>query len=166
MDETCGRPDDNTYFGAQRCLQITLGLELEPSQSHWVCGAHCDQTVRAQMCLVSGCPAYTRHRFSGIPSRKPRSPPFTRWCGIPWAPTRLPLWVLPLRCWRWRRCRRVSPWLSAVPPSSFPIDIVVVVFSSFEMLIFSLTLLIFWTYRSQRLLRVRQASVLQFKALF
>ena len=33
-DETCDTPDDNTYFGAQRCLQITLGLELEPSQAH------------------------------------------------------------------------------------------------------------------------------------
>ena len=27
MDETCGTPDDNTCFGTQRCLQITLGLE-------------------------------------------------------------------------------------------------------------------------------------------
>ena len=30
---------------------------------------------------------------------------------------------LPLRNWRWRLCRRVSPWLSVVPPSSLAIDI-------------------------------------------
>ena len=58
------------------------------------------------------------------------------------------------------------PWLSVVPPSSFPIDIVIEVFSPFEWLILSLTLLMFWTYRSQRLLRFRQVSVLNFKALF
>ena len=38
---------------------------------------------------------------------------------------------------------RVSPWLSVVPPSSFPIDIVIEVFSSFELQILSLTLLMF-----------------------
>ena len=48
----------------------------------------------------------------------------------------------------------------------FSIDIVIEVFSSFELLILSLTLLMFWTNRSQRLLRFRQVSVLQFKALF
>ena len=120
----------------------------------------------AQMCLVSECLVYTTRRFSGIPSRKPKSRQFIRWCGLPWAPTRLPLWVFPLRCWRWRRCRRVSPWPSVIPPSSFPIDIVIEVFSSFELLILSLTLLMFWTYRSQRLPRFRQVSVLYFKALF
>ena len=56
------------------------------------------------------------------------------------------------------------PWLSVVQPSSFPIDIVIEVFSSFELLIVSLTLLMFWTYRSQRLPRFRQASILHFKA--
>ena len=55
-DETCDTPDDNTYFGAQRCLQIMLGLE-------------------PQMCLVSGCPVYTLRVFSGIPSKKPKTPP-------------------------------------------------------------------------------------------
>ena len=48
----------------------------------------------------------------------------------------------------------------------FSIDMVIEVFSSFELLTFSLTLLMFWTYRSQRLLRFRQVSVLHFKALF
>ena len=51
------------------------------------------------------------------------------------------------------------PWLSVVPPSSFPIDMVIEVFSSFELLILSLTLLMFWTYRSARLPRFRQVSV-------
>ena len=119
------------------------------SHAHLLCGSRC---------LVSGCPVYTPRRFSGIPSRKPKSPPFIRWCRLPWAPTRLPLWVLPLRCWRWRRCRRVCPWISVVPPSSLAIDIVIEVSSSFELLILSLT--------SQRLLRFRQVSVLHFKALF
>ena len=36
-------------FEAQRCLQITLGLEpeprLEPSQARRVCGARCDRTA-------------------------------------------------------------------------------------------------------------------------
>ena len=27
MDETCDTPDDKTFCGAQRCLQITPGLE-------------------------------------------------------------------------------------------------------------------------------------------
>ena len=59
----------------------------------------------------------------------------------------------------------VSPWLSVVPPSSFSIDMVIEVVSSSELLIFSLTLLMFWTYRSQRLLRFCQARVLHFKTL-
>ena len=29
MDETCDTPENKTYFGAPRCLQMTLGLELE-----------------------------------------------------------------------------------------------------------------------------------------
>ena len=41
------------------------------------------------MCLVSGCPVNTARRFSEIPSRKLKSPPFIRWCKFPWAPTRL-----------------------------------------------------------------------------
>ena len=57
-------------------------------------------------------------------------------------------------------------WLSAVPPSSFPIDMVIEVFFFFGLLILSLTLLMFWTHRSQRLPRFRQVSVLHFKALF
>ena len=56
--------------------------------------------------------------------------------------------------------------LSVVPPSSSAIDIVIEVFSCLELLIFSLTLLMFWTYRSQRLPRFRQVSVLHFEALF
>ena len=62
----------------------------------------------AQMCVVSGCPVYTTRRFSGIPSRKPKSTPFLRLC-TPSVPTRLPLWSWPLPSWRWRRCRRASP---------------------------------------------------------
>ena len=58
------------------------------------------------------------------------------------------------------------PWLSAVPPSKFTIDTVIDVFSSFELLILSLTLLMFWTYRSQRLLPFRKVSILHFQALF
>ena len=34
MDETCDTPDDETSFGAKRCLQITIGLGREPSQPH------------------------------------------------------------------------------------------------------------------------------------
>ena len=40
------------------------------------------------------------------------------------------------------------------------------VFSSFELLILSLKLLMLWTYRSQRLFRFHQMSVVHFKALF
>ena len=58
------------------------------------------------------------------------------------------------------------PWLSVVPPSSFATDIVIEVFSSFELLILSLTVLVFWTYRSQRLLRFRQVSILHFQASY
>ena len=71
------------------------------------------------MCVVSECLVYTARRFSAILSRKQTSPPFLRWCRLPWAPTRLPSRSRPLRSWRWRCCRRVSPWLSVVPPSSF-----------------------------------------------
>ena len=35
MGETCDTPDDKTYFGAQKCLQITLGLD--PSASSVRC---------------------------------------------------------------------------------------------------------------------------------
>ena len=66
------------------------------------------------------------------------------------------------KSWRRGRCLRVSPWLSVLPPSSFTIE----VFSSFELLILLSTLLMFRTYRSQRLLRFRQLSALHFKALF
>ena len=60
----------------------------------------------AQVCVVSGCPVYNPRRFSGIVSRKPKSPPFLR-CRLPRAPTRLPLRSRPLRSWRWRwRCCR------------------------------------------------------------
>ena len=55
--------------------------------------------------------------------------------------------------------------LYVIPPSSLPIDMVIEVFSSFELLIFSLTLLLFWTYRSQRLPRFRQASILHFEGM-
>ena len=41
------------------------------------------------------------------------------------------------------------PWRSVVPPSSLTIDMVIEVFSSFELLILSSTLFLFWTYRSQ-----------------
>ena len=60
------------------------------------------------MCIVYGCTVYPLRRFSGILSRKLKSPPFLRWCRLPWAPTRLPLRSRPLRSWRWRCCRRVS----------------------------------------------------------
>ena len=53
--------------------------------------------------------------------------------------------------------------LSVAPPSSFPIDIAIEVFSS-ESLILSLTLM-FWTCRSKRLPRFRQVSILHSKAL-
>ena len=129
---------------------------LEPSA--WCAFLACEQTV-----LHSECPVYNPRRFSGIPSRKPKSSPFLRWCKLSWAPTRLPLWSWPLRRWRWRRCWRVSPWLSVIPPSSLAIDIAIEVFSSFELLILSFTLLMLWTYWYQRLLRFRQASTLHLK---
>ena len=53
MDQTCDTPDDRTYLGAQRCLQIALGLGIESSQAHWV------RNCAAQMCLVSGCLVHT-----------------------------------------------------------------------------------------------------------
>ena len=113
------------------------------------------------------CTVYSPRRFSGILSRKPKSPPFLRWCRLPRPPTCLPLRSRPLQnwSWRWRCCLRVSPWLSVVPPYSFAIDTVIEVFSS-ELLILSLTLLMLWTYRSQRLLRFRHVSILHFQALF
>ena len=58
--------------------------------------------------------------FFGILSRKPKSPPFLRWCRLPWAPTRVQLRSRPLRS------RRVSPWLYVTPPSSLAIDIKIV----------------------------------------
>ena len=76
------------------------------SQARCVCVPRLWTNCAKRMCLVSVCPFYTSRRFSEIFSKKPKSPPFLRWCEIPWAPTRLPL-----RCWRWRRCRRVSPSL-------------------------------------------------------
>ena len=110
----------------------------------------------AQMCIVSGCPVNTPRRFSGILSD-------------------VGCHELQLFC----HCEvcycevededaagGVFPWLSAVPPSSFPIDIVIEVFSFFELLILSLKFVMFWTYRSQRSLRFRQVSVFFFKALF
>ena len=57
------------------------------------------------------------------------------------------------------------PWLSVIPPFGLAIDIVIEVFSSFELLILSLKLLM-WTYRYQRLLRFRQVSISHFQALF
>ena len=112
---------------------------LEPS----ACDAFraCEQAALRCMCSVCGCTVYTPRRFSGILSRKPTSPP--------------------LRC-----CRRVSLWLSVVPPFSLAIDIVVEIFSSIELLILSLTLLMLLMYRYQSLFRSRQASILHYQALF
>ena len=56
------------------------------------------------------------------------------------------------------------PWLSAEPPSSLAIDVVIEVFSSFELLILSLTLLMLWMYRYQSLFCLRQVSILHFQA--
>ena len=134
----------------------------------WSWAKRIECAVRAVIelyCTDVSCERVSR-RCSGIPSENSKSSPFVRWCAIPWAPTRLPLWILQLRCWKWRRCRRVSSWLSVVPPSNFPTDIIIEVFSSFDVLIFSLTLFMFSTYRSERLPRFRQVSVLHIKTLF
>ena len=53
-----------------------------------------------------------------------------------------------------------------MPPSSFVIDIVIEVFSAFELLILSLTLLMLWTYRYQRLFGFRQVNILHCPASF
>ena len=51
------------------------------------------------------------------------------------------------------------------PPSSFAIDIVIEVFSSFELLVLSSTPLMLCMYRYQSLFFFRQMSILHFQAL-
>ena len=160
MDETWNTPDDWTLFGAQRWQLQFL------SQARCVCVPRLWTYCTAQMCIVSGCPVYTSRWFSGIPSRKPEITTISRMMRSNHG--------LQLVC-HWEfchcdvedegRCPRISPWLSVVPPSSFPIHIAIEVSQTFELLILSLKLLLFWKYRSQRLLRFRQVSVLHFKGI-
>ena len=53
-----------------------------------------------------------------------------------------------------------------IPPSSLAIDIIIEVFSSFKLLILSLTLFMLWTYWYQSLFRLRQVSILHCETLF
>ena len=115
------------------------------SQANLVFGARLWTNCSAQMCLENLCPVYTHpvdflefipanrnhHHFSDDVEYN----------------------ELQLVC-HWEICTaklkmKTLP-ASVVPPSNFPINMVIEAFSSFELLILSLTLLMFWTYRSQR----------------
>ena len=120
------------------------------------------------MCVVCGCPVHTlavdfleffpgnrnHHHFSddaGLPMIS------NSFAIVKLATAKLKMKMLPTGF-------RVA--LSVVPPSSFPIDVVIEVFSSFKLRILSLTLLMLWTYRFQRLLRFRHVTILHVQALF
>ena len=85
---------------------------LEPSA--WCAFHACEQTVLNRCVLWVGVLSAAPRRFSGILSNWPKSSPFIRWCRLPRAPNRFPLWSWPLRSWRWRCCLWVSQLLSVV----------------------------------------------------
>ena len=58
-------------------------------------------------------------------SKKPKSPPFLRWCRLPLAPTRLPLRSRPLWSWRWRSLLAGFPVALCSTAIQFEIDIVI-----------------------------------------
>ena len=138
---------------------------LNSLQTHELCGARLWTNGTAQMCLVIGFPVHTSPsifwnsfqdtEITTIIQMMWNTMSSKSFGIVNFATAMLKLKTLPT----------VSPWLPVVPPSSFSIDKVIAVFSSFGLLIFSLTLLMFWTYRSQRLPRFHQVSVLHFKAL-
>ena len=86
------------FSGAQRwhCNPCDL------SQARGVRSALCEQTVLHRCVLWVGVLSTRPVAFSGILPKKPKSPPFLRWCRLPLAPTRLPLRSRPLWSWRWR----------------------------------------------------------------
>ena len=120
--DMCG-PDGRFFSGAQRWRCNSWAVLVRSALVN---------RLQCAACAVWVGVLSTHRRFSGILSRKPTSPPFLRWCRLPRTPTRLPLRSQPLWSWkwRWRCCRRVFAWLSVVPPSSFPIDTIIEVFSS------------------------------------